>query len=166
MFSQDYDQGTMRMWYYNIIFGLEFLKKVNHIQMTMSLAVIPLRDRQMYVPQRLWESETGKLRKYSLRSKAFKKKAIKLMGFFLIKSYWIIFSCSIYTKLVLFVLYKIFQIYIDVMNCAQVQRSVIRCTIPHSIFIMQETCVTQHSSVQESDFSQSITIICWSSPRC
>lgn len=32
--------------------------------MTMSLAVIPLRECQMYVPQGLWESETGKLRKY------------------------------------------------------------------------------------------------------
>lgn len=52
MFSQDYDQGAMRMCYYNIIFGLDFLK-INHIQMTMPLSVIPLRELRMYVPQGL-----------------------------------------------------------------------------------------------------------------
>lgn len=56
--------------------------------MTMPLAVILLREQQMYVPQGLWKVKQENLENInSLSSKSFKYKAIKLMGFFLIKNY-------------------------------------------------------------------------------
>lgn len=51
---QDYDYGVMRMWYQNHTSGPDFIEPYSN---DMSLIVIPLRGRRIYVQRWSWETE-------------------------------------------------------------------------------------------------------------